>query len=413
METTRNDIRRPTRSSPLNIIGVLLVCGIIGGMALFLRFDETQSAVIAAVPLVLALLLALRRSPFGSWRMLLGVGCLALVGGMAWRAANVQQPTIPDDLPSEVLELPSVADSSTGILVPANAERVLVFYSAEELINLTFSFEQMNTFSSANYWASNGARAILTRNGSTERFEGLEREPSWPDPISDNGTQIFTPTFNVDVRLNEKDRYSIIDVTIRMNVTYLEVIGDEFQEKARRLTRDFQLYVAAPQDLALRQQYNTWRANANFGGDFAPPSDLKRLGVPNIPGSVLAAVVGVFGLWQFAGGFLAARANGFYGALPMGLVTKVGIVVADTALIRPNPSGQTLPWGVILTERPRPNTPAAAAQLQAGDIITRIEDQEVDGHRQFLQMVNKLKRGESVTLTVYREGRLMSLSLML
>lgn len=54
---------------------------------------------------------------------------------------------------------------------------------------------------------------------------------------------------------------------------------------------------------------------------------------------------------------------------------------------------------------------ANKAGLKKGDIITAMDGQEVDGHATFIEMKNKHRAGDTVTLTVDREARTITLTL--
>lgn len=51
-----------------------------------------------------------------------------------------------------------------------------------------------------------------------------------------------------------------------------------------------------------------------------------------------------------------------------------------------------------------PNSPAAAAGIKAGDVVTRYDDQRVEGRDQFQRMVHETPPGREVKLQVYRDG---------
>ncbi len=58
-----------------------------------------------------------------------------------------------------------------------------------------------------------------------------------------------------------------------------------------------------------------------------------------------------------------------------------------------------------------PGGAADKAGLRRGDIITAVDGQEIDGHAAFIEIKNNHKAGESVTLTVDREARIITLEL--
>ncbi len=54
---------------------------------------------------------------------------------------------------------------------------------------------------------------------------------------------------------------------------------------------------------------------------------------------------------------------------------------------------------------------ADKAGLRKGDIITAVDGEEVDGHAAFIEIVNEHRAGDTVSLTVDREARTITLSL--
>ena len=57
------------------------------------------------------------------------------------------------------------------------------------------------------------------------------------------------------------------------------------------------------------------------------------------------------------------------------------------------------------------NSPAAEAGLQAGDVITRVNDTEITGSSDLVSLVGSAAVGDGLTLTVYRQGTTVELSL--
>ena len=56
-------------------------------------------------------------------------------------------------------------------------------------------------------------------------------------------------------------------------------------------------------------------------------------------------------------------------------------------------------------------SPAAEAGLQAGDVITRVNDTEITGSSDLVSLVGSAAVGDGLTLTVYRQGTTVELSL--
>ena len=49
--------------------------------------------------------------------------------------------------------------------------------------------------------------------------------------------------------------------------------------------------------------------------------------------------------------------------------------------------------------------------MQAGDIITQVNTEMIQDSSQLVSMVNKAKIGDALSLTVYRKGELLTVSL--
>jgi S1-C subfamily serine protease len=64
----------------------------------------------------------------------------------------------------------------------------------------------------------------------------------------------------------------------------------------------------------------------------------------------------------------------------------------------------------VLVKAVEEDSPAAKAGLKAGDVITAIQGQQIEGTLQFRRLVNEIPPGRSVTLTVWREGRSQTLT---
>ena len=56
------------------------------------------------------------------------------------------------------------------------------------------------------------------------------------------------------------------------------------------------------------------------------------------------------------------------------------------------------------------DSPAQAAGLQAGDVITHVNDQEIIGSTELVSMVGKAQIGDVLTITVYRKGEILTLT---
>jgi 2-alkenal reductase len=69
-------------------------------------------------------------------------------------------------------------------------------------------------------------------------------------------------------------------------------------------------------------------------------------------------------------------------------------------------------WGIYITEVTA-NSPASAAGLQAGDIITQIGDESLDETHSYLNTLFNYQPGDQVTLTVVRSGEVFEVQITL
>lgn len=69
-----------------------------------------------------------------------------------------------------------------------------------------------------------------------------------------------------------------------------------------------------------------------------------------------------------------------------------------------------LPQGAAV-QSVEPDSPAARISLQPGDIITQIDGQAILGSRELVRYLRSCTVGQSLTLTIYRKGEIMELTL--
>ncbi len=65
--------------------------------------------------------------------------------------------------------------------------------------------------------------------------------------------------------------------------------------------------------------------------------------------------------------------------------------------------------GALITQV-APNSPARQAGLQQGDIITKVDGQDVNEQKSLAQLLNQRKPDDQVTLTVMRNGKEMTIT---
>ncbi|MDO4517241.1 MAG: trypsin-like peptidase domain-containing protein [Bacillota bacterium] len=96
--------------------------------------------------------------------------------------------------------------------------------------------------------------------------------------------------------------------------------------------------------------------------------------------------------------------NGYVTGKPL-----LGISVTD---VNQNVQAYGVPAGAEVTIV-TPGLCAEKAGLQAGDIVTKIDDTEVDSSKAFIAAKNEYKAGDTVELTVYRSGETLTIQVTL
>jgi 2-alkenal reductase len=74
--------------------------------------------------------------------------------------------------------------------------------------------------------------------------------------------------------------------------------------------------------------------------------------------------------------------------------------------------GLPIDWGIAITQV-QPGTPAARAGLRAGDIITAVAGQQIDENTSFVNLLLTHQVGETITLSVWRNGQTLDVSITL
>jgi len=97
-----------------------------------------------------------------------------------------------------------------------------------------------------------------------------------------------------------------------------------------------------------------------------------------------------------------------------GVVTRgfLGVSIQDVTRDIARSVGLPSARGALVTE-PRPNSPAAAAGILSGDIITEVDGQVIDNSLALSRTIASKAPGSEVNLTVWRDGRSMSVSVTL
>ena len=72
--------------------------------------------------------------------------------------------------------------------------------------------------------------------------------------------------------------------------------------------------------------------------------------------------------------------------------------------------GMAEPYGAILGQ-PEPGSPAAAGEIEAGDVVTAINGGPLKSSSDFAPIISKMAPGSLINLTTYRNGELMEIRL--
>jgi serine protease Do len=97
------------------------------------------------------------------------------------------------------------------------------------------------------------------------------------------------------------------------------------------------------------------------------------------------------------------------GADPCGWI---GVAVSPMTAAYANSLGMAAPYGAVF-EQPEPESPAAHAGIQAGDVITSINGTTIEKASDFAGIISELAPQTIVHLATYRDGQAMELQIML
>jgi serine protease Do len=68
--------------------------------------------------------------------------------------------------------------------------------------------------------------------------------------------------------------------------------------------------------------------------------------------------------------------------------------------------GMTEPYGAIF-DQPQPNSPAAQASIEAGDVVTAVNGSPLGSWSDFIPTISAMAPGTDVYLTTYRDEQLI------
>lgn len=156
--------------------------------------------------------------------------------------------------------------------------------------------------------------------------------------------------------------------------------------------------IAITQDYGLENFIQT-DAAINFGNSGGP--------LLNLRGEVIAVNTAIN--WGAENIGFAVPVNTLKSILPQlrekGQVDRgyLGITIGDLDAAAAEAFGLQLGSGVLI-QQIQPDTPAARAGLQHGDVVVKVDDRDVSNTREFIDYVSRQEPGTSVRLELLREG---------
>jgi len=88
----------------------------------------------------------------------------------------------------------------------------------------------------------------------------------------------------------------------------------------------------------------------------------------------------------------------------------IGVAVSPMTAAFAASLGMAEPYGAILGQ-PEPGSPAAAGEIEAGDVVTAINGAPLKSSSDFAPIISKMAPGSLINLTTYRNGELMEIRL--
>jgi len=90
----------------------------------------------------------------------------------------------------------------------------------------------------------------------------------------------------------------------------------------------------------------------------------------------------------------------------------IGVGVRPVSVVMAESLGMDEPYGGI-SDLPEPNSPAAGAKIEAGDLITAINDTPLTNAEDFAPTIAAMAPGTIVYLSIRRNGQLREINLTL
>jgi S1-C subfamily serine protease len=90
----------------------------------------------------------------------------------------------------------------------------------------------------------------------------------------------------------------------------------------------------------------------------------------------------------------------------------IGVGVGPVSKVMAESLGMDVPYGAIF-DAPEPGSPAAAAEIEAGDVLTAINDRPLMNAQDFAPAIAAMAPGTTIYLSIRRDGQLTETQLTL
>lgn len=391
-------------------IGTSIIGGVISLLTLTLGFPYTWTGGLSLLILGLCAFLYFRRYSILGWLL---AGCLLFIGIALMALARgflSQRPAMPEPIWNALEN--SEFTSVMGFGTVAYDENYLyddfgnMIYVIDAEDNAPFLvYDYMPRTSLLIYFPP-----LETQNGDWMfeageiSIEGEQRRTFPADPrlnwlsndLSTSGNpQIIDPFLRVDIPFSPRQTDQAIPVEATLTLRY--PLDGAIQTQT--LTRSFEAYLASEQFYNHQLAYTNWRQARNV-----VENPLALIGL--IGGSIGAAVfAGVLvqrgALEQQASGdalLVIRRVSG---------LKRLGIEAHTLSKMQaPMPVHEGVLIGLVMAQ-----SPAGRSGLRSGDILTRFNNKDVTTPRQLNRLLSSIKRGQSATATIIRQGEPLELTI--
>ncbi|MBN1162724.1 trypsin-like peptidase domain-containing protein [Patescibacteria group bacterium] len=235
-----------------------------------------------------------------------------------------------------------------------------------------------------------GEYSVITKDGTTYEVEKIHRDPS-----SDLAILEITARGLPEIELGDSDSLKVGQTAIAIGnalgrfqntVTVGVISGIARQLKASSVFGESKLYENVIQTDAALNPGNSGGPLLNSSGQVIGINVATSFGADNIsfaiPVNVLKPILETF--------------------ITEGRIIKPYLGVTYTMITRGVASLRKIPEGAFIN-RVIPDSPASKSGLERGDIITKIDDEELGSEKSLLSIVGKKSVGDKIKLTVDRD----------